>query len=64
MFNQSGVFDGVPWSVVHEGGKHFALTVGEKVEKYTCLYEPIFGLDISDQQNINLKLDEMQGPIK
>lgn len=61
MFNQSGVYKGVPWSVTHKGGKLFELVVGDKTEEYTCMYEPIFGLDMSDQQAINLKLDRMQG---
>jgi hypothetical protein len=61
MFNQSGVYRGVPWGVTHLGGREFELKVGEKTEKYTCLFEPIFGLDTADQHAINLKLDEMQG---
>lgn len=61
MINQSGIYEGVSWSVIHQGGRLVFLTVGDKVENYTCSYEPIFGLDISDQQAINQKLDEMQG---
>lgn len=61
MFNQSGIFNGIAWSVVHKGGRLFELTVGGKVEEYTCMYEPIFGLDVADQNAINLKLDSMQG---
>lgn len=63
MLSQSGVYEGVSWSVVHKGGKLFELTVGDKLETYTCLYDPIFGLDIADHQAINLKLDDMQGII-
>ncbi|KPH76080.1 hypothetical protein [Oceanobacillus caeni] len=61
MFNQSGIYKGVPWSVIYKGGRIFELKVGDKVESYSCLYEPVFGIDISDQQEINLKLDKMQG---
>lgn len=61
MFNQSGVYKGISWSVIHLGGRLFSLIVGDKVEEYSCNYEPVFGLDVSDQQAINLKLDEMQG---
>lgn len=64
MMNQSGVYEGVAWSVVHKGGKLFELTVGDKVEEYTCMYAPIFGLDISDQNAINRLLDKMQGLTK
>lgn len=61
MFNQSGVYQGVEWSVVHQGGRIFELTVGNKKEEYRCSYEPVFGLDGADQHGINLKLDAMQG---
>lgn len=60
MFNQSGIQDGVNWSVVHKGGKIFELKVGNKTELYSCMFEPIFGLDIADQIEINRLLDKMQ----
>ena len=63
MFNQSGIYKGISWSVVYKGEKEFELTVGDKTEIYSCLYTPIFGLDILDQQGINLQLDKMQGLI-
>lgn len=63
MFNQSGEYKGVSWNVIYKGGRIFELTIGDKIENYTCNYEPIFGLDISDQEGINRKLDEMQGLI-
>lgn len=61
MLNQSGFNNGVLWSVIYKGEKVFELTVGEKVENYRCIYEPIFGIDVLDNQNINLQLDKMQG---
>lgn len=61
MFDKSGVYQGVAWSVVYKGARLFELTVGEKVESYTCRYEPTFGVDVADQNEINLKLDAMQG---
>lgn len=61
MFDQSGIYKDVSWSVAYKGGRLFELRVGEKLQKYKCMYEPIFGLDISDSNAINLKLDEMQG---
>lgn len=59
--NRSGIYEGVEWSVTHKGGKYFKLIVGDKEETYECQYDPIFGLDFIDQNDINEQLDRMQG---
>jgi len=61
IYSQSGVCQGVAWSVEYKGGRLFELVVGDKTESYTCNYEPVFGLDVMDQNNINIQLDRMQG---
>jgi hypothetical protein len=60
-YNQSGVFEGVAWSVTYLGGREFRLQAGEQIENYTCSHPMIFGIDVSDKSEINKRLDEMQG---
>lgn len=59
-YNQSGILNGIEWSIVYLGDRDFQLTVGDLTEKYTTTYPMIFGIDIADVNAINHRLDEMQ----
>ncbi|KTS84471.1 hypothetical protein NS115_03845 [Paenibacillus jamilae] len=59
LFDQYGEENGVNWSVVHEGGRNFIITVGKISEIYHCAYEPIFGLDVDDVAGINRVVDRL-----
>ncbi|MGM1023537.1 MAG: hypothetical protein ACQEXV_24125 [Bacillota bacterium] len=59
LFDQHDEENGVKWSVVHEGGRNFTITVGEISKTYRCNYEPIFGLDVDDIAGINRVVDKL-----
>jgi hypothetical protein len=64
MYDSNGVQNGIEWSIKYLGDRDFQLTVGDRIEKYTCQYPTIFGIDVSDVNDINRKLDEMQEKVE
>lgn len=63
MYSQNGEIDGVKWYAKYLGGKDFLLMVGNLSEKYSCDYEPKFGVDVMDYENMNKKMDRLHSRV-
>jgi hypothetical protein len=59
MYDQSGEVEGVKWLSHYKGGRRFTLFVGQLEQEYDCLYEPRFGVDTTDYNEMNWIMGEM-----